>query len=80
VCFKANGLRFLWGRGLCYREIGGAEKKISRGDMVGAVRRGGTIGTLWRLWNEMIENKYVCPSVYITIGMVIGDDGYRYVG
>jgi hypothetical protein len=22
--------------GLCYREIGGAEKKISRGDMVGA--------------------------------------------
>jgi hypothetical protein len=23
-------------RGLCYLEIGGAEKKISRGDMVGA--------------------------------------------
>jgi hypothetical protein len=36
VCFEANWLRFLCGRGLCYLEIGGAEKKISRGDMVDA--------------------------------------------
>jgi hypothetical protein len=36
VCSEANGLRVLWGRDLCYREIGGAEKKISRGDMVDA--------------------------------------------
>jgi len=35
MCSETNRLRFLWVRGLCYREIGGAEKKISSGDMVG---------------------------------------------
>jgi len=36
MCFETNGLRFFRVKGLCYLEIGGAEKKISMGDMVGA--------------------------------------------
>jgi hypothetical protein len=36
MCFEKSGVRFFWVRGLCYLEIGGAEKKISRGDMMGS--------------------------------------------